>query len=76
MAAPAREIFEFGACTLDPADRLLLLRGRPLRLTPKTFDLLAALVRHRGSLMMKDRLLDLIWPTVFVAAIRPAFEAE
>jgi len=38
MAAPAGEIFEFGDFTLDPTDRLLLLRGQPLRLTPKTFD--------------------------------------
>jgi DNA-binding winged helix-turn-helix (wHTH) protein len=28
-----------------------------------------ALVRHRGSLMTKDRLLDMIWPKVFVAEI-------
>jgi len=69
MAAPAGEIFEFGDFTLAPADRLLLLRGRPLRLTPKTFDLLVVLVRHRGSLMTKDRLLDLVWPKVFVAEI-------
>jgi DNA-binding winged helix-turn-helix (wHTH) protein/Tfp pilus assembly protein PilF len=69
MAAPAGEIFEFGEFTLDPTDRLLLLRGQPLRLTPKTFDLLVALVRHRGSLMTKDRLLDMIWPKVFVAEI-------
>ena len=69
MAAPPGEIFEFGDFTLDPTDRLLLLRGQPLRLTPKTFDLLVALVRHRGSLMTKDRLLDMIWPEVFVAEI-------
>jgi DNA-binding winged helix-turn-helix (wHTH) protein/Tfp pilus assembly protein PilF len=69
MATPAGEIFEFGDFTLDPADRLLLLRGRPLRLTPKTFDLLVVLVRHRGSLMTKDRLLATVWPKVFVAEI-------
>lgn len=69
MSTVANEIFEFGDFTLDPADRLLLLRGRPLRLTPKTFDLLVVLVRHRGNLMTKDRLLDLVWPKVFVAEI-------
>jgi DNA-binding winged helix-turn-helix (wHTH) protein/tetratricopeptide (TPR) repeat protein len=69
MTTPAGEIFEFGDFTLDPTDRLLLLRGQPLRLTPKTFDLLVALVRHRGSLMTKGRLLDMIWPKVFVAEI-------
>lgn len=69
MADPPREIFEFGDFTLDPADRLLLLRGRPLRLTPKTFDLLVVLIRHRGRLMTKDRLMDMVWPKVFVAEI-------
>ena len=69
MGLPDGEIFEFGDFTLDAADRLLLLRGRPLRLTPKAFDLLVALVRHRGNLMTKDRLLDMIWPKVFVAEI-------
>ncbi len=69
MATPAGEVFEFGDFTLDPAERLLLLRGRPLRLTPKAFDVLVALVRHRGNLMTKDRLLDMVWPKVFVAEI-------
>lgn len=69
MATSAGEIFEFGDFTLDPADRLLLLRGRPLRLTPKAFDLLVVLVRHAGSLMTKDHLLDMVWPEVFVAEI-------
>jgi|APThiThiocy_cv2_1041547.scaffolds.fasta_scaffold59217_2 DNA-binding response OmpR family regulator len=61
MTAHPREIFEFDDFTLDPAERLLLLRGQPVRLTPKTFDLLVALVRRRGSLLSKDRLLDEVW---------------
>ena len=69
MARPAGEIFEFGDFVLDPAERLLLFRGQPVRLTPKTFDLLVALVRHRGRLMSKDRLLDEVWPQIFVAEI-------
>ena len=62
MTANKGQIFEFGDFVLDPAERLLLLRGRPLRLTPKTFDLLVALVRHRGHLVSKDQLLDEVWP--------------
>jgi len=69
MARIAVEIFEFGDFVLDPAERLLLFRGQPVRLTPKTFDLLVALVRHRGRLMSKDRLLDEVWPQIFVAEI-------
>ena len=49
MTTSVGEIYEFGAFTLDPAERLLLLRGRPLRLTPKTFDLLVTLARIRWA---------------------------
>ena len=69
MPVAGGEIFEFGDFTLDPAERLLLLRGQPLHLTPKTFDLLVVLVRHGGSLMPKDRLIDAVWPKVFVAEV-------
>jgi DNA-binding winged helix-turn-helix (wHTH) protein len=69
MAANKCQIFEFGDFVLDPAERLLLLRGRPLRLTPKTFDLLVALVRHRGHLVSKEQLLDEVWPRTFVAEV-------
>jgi DNA-binding winged helix-turn-helix (wHTH) protein len=69
MAANKSQIFEFGDFVLDPAERLLLLRGRPLRLTPKTFDLLVALVRHRGHLVSKEQLLDEVWPRTFVAEV-------
>jgi len=69
MTANKAQIFEFGDFVLDPAERLLLLRGRPLRLTPKTFDLLVALVRHRGHLVSKDQLLDEVWPSTFVAEV-------
>lgn len=69
MTAAKGEVFEFGAFTLDPVERLLLSRGQPMRLTPKTFDLLVTLVRHRGRLMTKDQLLDEVWPKVFVAEI-------
>ena len=69
MTANKNQIFEFGDFVLAPAERLLLRRGRPLRLTPKTFDLLVALVRHRGHLVSKDQLLDEVWPKTFVAEV-------
>jgi DNA-binding winged helix-turn-helix (wHTH) protein len=69
MTANRGQIFEFGDFVLAPAERLLLLRGRPLRLTPKTFDLLVVLVRHRGHLVSKDQLLDEVWPGRFVAEV-------
>src|SRR5262245_45987567 len=69
MSSDKGEIFEFADFVLDPAERLLLQRGRPLRLTPRIFDLLVALVRHRGRLMSKDELFDAVWPNRFVAEV-------
>jgi DNA-binding winged helix-turn-helix (wHTH) protein len=69
MGADEGQIFEFGDFALDPAERLLLLCGQPLRLTVKTFDLLAALVRHHGHLMTKDQLMSEVWPNTFVAEV-------
>ena len=34
-----------------------------MNLTPLEFKLLAALVRHRGKVLNRDQLLDLVWGT-------------
>src|SRR5258708_20896129 len=68
MLAPG-EIFEFGDFMLDPAERLLLVRGRGRGLTAEAFDLLLVLVRHRGRLVSKDQLLEEVWPSTFVAEV-------
>ena len=56
----------FGDYTLDVTERLLLRRGSPLTLPPKTFDLLAVLVSCPGRLLTKDELLKRVWPDSFV----------
>ena len=58
--------FEFGPFVLDPAKRSLLRDGSPQSLTPKAFDLLALLVRHRARVLSKDELLSTLWPETFV----------
>ena len=47
-------------------ERLLLRDGRPVPLTPKAFDVLAALAARPGRLMTKDELLKEVWPDSFV----------
>jgi DNA-binding winged helix-turn-helix (wHTH) protein len=61
----SRGVFRFGAFTLDVGERRLSASGGPIRLSPKAFDVLAALVQHRGRLM-KDELLARVWPESFV----------
>ena len=40
--------------------------GRPVPLTPKAFDVLAALVEQPGRLISKEELLQKVWPDTFV----------
>ncbi|HEX6186732.1 MAG TPA: winged helix-turn-helix domain-containing protein [Pyrinomonadaceae bacterium] len=74
-------IYEFEDFRLDASERLLLRRGEPVPLHGKSFDLLLTLVRHRGRLLTKEELFELVWPdqiveesnlTVHMSAIRRA----
>jgi TolB-like protein/tetratricopeptide (TPR) repeat protein len=59
-------VSRFGPFVLDLADRSLKRDGVSVALTPKLFDLLAALVANAGRLVEKDVLLNTVWPDVAV----------
>lgn len=57
----------FADFTLDSATRQLLHRGRgEIRLSPKAFDLLAALIERRPGVVDKADLHRRIWPDTYV----------
>jgi DNA-binding winged helix-turn-helix (wHTH) protein len=57
----------FAEFTLDSATRQLLHRGRgEIRLSPKAFDLLAALIEERPRVLDKSDLHRRIWPDTYV----------
>src|SRR5262245_57499418 len=66
MSHQSKHLYVFGLFRLDAGERLLLREGESVPLTPKTFDLLLALVEHHGHLVEKDELLKLVWPETFV----------
>ena len=66
MASTGKHLYEFASFRLDPAERRLLRDGQPVALTPKSFDVLVALVEGRGHLIEKGELLARIWPDQFV----------
>ncbi len=66
MSHQTKHLYEFGPFRLDAGERLLLREGESVPLTPKSFDLLLALVEHNGHLLEKDELLRLVWPDTFV----------
>lgn len=81
MSYAVNSLFSFGDFRIDRDHRLLLRKGAPVALKPKTFDLLLALVENRGQLLTKNDLLDKVWEnqfveennlTVHVAALRKA----
>ena len=53
--------YDFGPFRVDLARRLLIRDGTPVSLTPKAFDVLVLLIRHRGSVVEKDDLIKEIW---------------
>lgn len=64
--AAAKDCYEFDSFRLDARRRLLLRGGDPVRLTPKAFETLLALVRGGGRVVRKDELLAAVWPDSFV----------
>jgi TolB-like protein/DNA-binding winged helix-turn-helix (wHTH) protein/Tfp pilus assembly protein PilF len=72
MSLTEKEMYQFGPFSLDPAERVISRDGTPFPLTPKVFDTLVCLVRHRGRLLTKDELLKEIWPDTFVEEVNLA----
>ena len=46
---------------IDETRYTVLLKGRPLELTPREFDLLAFLVKNTGQVFKREQLLDKVW---------------
>jgi DNA-binding winged helix-turn-helix (wHTH) protein/Tfp pilus assembly protein PilF len=60
------ELYEFGPFRVDAGKEILLRAGEAVALTPKTFQILLVLVRHRQEIVTKDDLLKTVWPDTFV----------
>ena len=58
--------YRFGPVEVRPAERQLLVEGKPAALGARAFDLLLALIDHRDRVVGKNELLDLVWPGVVV----------
>ena len=62
----AKHIYEFGPFHLIPEEQQLLRENHLVPITPKSFDLLVALVENSGRLIEKEALMQRIWPDSFV----------
>ena len=66
MSVQEKHFYQFGPFSLDPVKRRLLRDGAVVRLTPKAFETLLALVQERGKTIEKDELLNKVWAGVAV----------
>ncbi len=58
---PAAPVLEIGDLVLDRAARRVTLRGKPIALARREFDLLAELVSHAGDVVTREDLMDRVW---------------
>jgi len=62
------ENYDDGVLAVDFASRSVVLRGLPVRLTPREYTVLAALVRHAGKVLSTDQLIEHAWGHTFGVA--------
>jgi len=58
---PGSQIIEIGDFGVDLSTRMVRVKDREVRLTPKEFDLLAYLVQHAGKVITHRALLAAVW---------------
>jgi len=56
--------------TIDPARREVTVAGKAATLRTKEFDLLVTLAEHRGLVLTREQLLDLVWGFDYVGQTR------
>lgn len=61
----ARGALRFGDLEVDSVKRSVLLRGEPVALTAREFDLLVYLAEHPGRVFSREQLMDAIWDQDF-----------
>ena len=67
---PEDELLVNGEIVLRRDSHEVTVAGAPVALTSKEFDLLACLLEHRGIVLSRERLLDLVWGVTYPGGTR------
>ena len=59
-------VIQFGDFEVHSDRREIRRKGQPVELGGRAFDMLLVFIAHRGSLLTKSTLLDLVWPDAVV----------
>ena len=68
--AAEREVVSAGDLQVDMRSRQVVLRGAPLAMKPKEYDLLLFFLRNRGKAFTREQLLNQIWGYDFAGDTR------
>jgi DNA-binding response OmpR family regulator len=68
--AQAPQLIQLDGLEIDTAGREVRVRGRPVEMRPKEFDLLQTLARSPGVVFDRDRLIHLVWGYDYVGDTR------
>jgi two-component system, OmpR family, alkaline phosphatase synthesis response regulator PhoP len=63
-------VYEYGRLTVLPEQREVRIDGKVIDLTPKEFELLHFLCRHRGKVLSRQQLLHGVWDYHFLGDTR------
>ena len=66
MVHQTQPIYQFGPFRLESSEHRLLRDGKPLPLPHKAFEVLLVLVESPGRLVLKEDVLNRVWPEIFV----------
>jgi DNA-binding response OmpR family regulator len=68
--AELKKAIHIGNLTIDPARRQVEVDGKKVELRTKEFDLLLTLAEHKGIVLSREQLLDLVWGFDFYGQTR------
>jgi non-specific serine/threonine protein kinase len=66
LTESVRSLYASGECEIDTARRELRVRGAPVPLGGRAFEIIQVLAQSAGELVTKDELMDRIWPGAVV----------
>lgn len=69
-STPRPEIWSFRDLTIDISGRQVRLGDQPVDLTSTEFDILQALVEHRGMVLSREQLTEKVWGNDFYGELR------
>lgn len=65
-----QDILEYGDIRQDLRGHTVTLRGEPVALSPKEFDLLRVFLQHQNLALSRDKLLSMVWGYEYIGESR------